>query len=318
MSNDREGLDFPLYPDPPNMFSQQFSFPAAQSYNMDNAYAYPRGQEGYPTSTGMQSSAMYAEAPKYALESPELRAAPSNYSTASGPSATSSAMGSPHSIHGHLVPVPEWAPNDFGSNPGIVAYENFGQGNEYTFHPTGMDDFALEFNPAKPNGFVGECGNISRSTSHQHRPASSICESFSSLSTLVNSPLAGGASADQRRANSMSMASPATPISTVNTAFSDDAFVSPLSAMSHSPLHSRRPSQAIVTPHYFLQNAFPRPQDMRSSISSVNQSFTGETSPSFASYHQSPLFSQSSGNFVAPLESSCRSPHSSITLSRDK
>ncbi|KAI9048900.1 hypothetical protein LZ554_006753 [Drepanopeziza brunnea f. sp. 'monogermtubi'] len=148
----REEVDFTLYPDP-NMFNN-FPYSAAQNYNMEVAYAFP-GDDGYPTSTGLNTAAMYAEAPQYAaaLESPDLRAAPSNYSTASGPSATSSAMGSPHSIHGHAVSLPKWAAHGLGSNPGIVSYDNYSLGNEYSFQPTGMDDFAFDFQ-SKPNGFV--------------------------------------------------------------------------------------------------------------------------------------------------------------------
>ncbi|KAH8779345.1 hypothetical protein BGZ57DRAFT_760980 [Hyaloscypha finlandica] len=164
MSNDNEEFDFPLYPDP-NMFSHNFPF-GGQNFNMDTAYAYPRTQEGYPTSTGLNSSAMYAEAPQFPLKSLELRAAPSNYSTASGPSATSSnystasglsaissVMGSPYSIHGHVVQVPEWAPHGLGLNPSIVQYDNHSHGsNDYSYQqPTGMGDFALEFNSAKPS-----------------------------------------------------------------------------------------------------------------------------------------------------------------------
>jgi hypothetical protein len=153
MHNDTEELDFPLYPDT-NMFSQPFPFNTAQNFNIDPSTTYPRMQDSYPPFTGMNSSTMYAEAPQYALESPDLRGAPSNYSTASGASATSSAMGSPHSIHGHVVPVPEWAPQGLGLNPSIVGYDNYPHGNEYTFQTSGMDEFALEFNPGKPNGFV--------------------------------------------------------------------------------------------------------------------------------------------------------------------
>ncbi|KAH6720040.1 hypothetical protein BKA61DRAFT_228166 [Leptodontidium sp. MPI-SDFR-AT-0119] len=150
MSTDNEEVDFPLYPDP-NMFSHNFAF-GGQNYNMDTTYAYPRTQEGYPASSGLSSSTLYTEAPQYPLESPDLRAAPSNYSTASGPSATSSAMGSPHSIHGHVVPVPEWTPHGLGLNPSIVQYDNYSQSNDYSYQqPTGMDDFALEFNSAKPS-----------------------------------------------------------------------------------------------------------------------------------------------------------------------
>ncbi len=309
MSNDNEELDFPLYPDP-NMFSHSFPFPTGQSFNMEATYAYPRAQDGYPASTGLNSSTMFAEAPQYPLESPELRAAPSNYSTASAPSATSSAMGSPHSIHGHVVPVPEWAPHGLGLNPSIVGFDNYGQGNEYTFQPTGMDDFALEFNAAKPNGFVGECENVSRSASRQHGSISSNCESLSSLSTFVISPKAMDAPTDQMRTGpaSMSMASPISPVSTVGTDFRDDVFKSPVSAFSKSPSDSRRPSRAFNAPLYASASTIPRTQDMRSSISSISQICASETSPSYATYHQSPFFSQSSGNFVAPLESSCRFP----------
>lgn len=145
MSNDNEEVDFPLYPDTGNMFSPSFQFNGAQTYNMDASYSYARNQEAYPTTTGLGSSTMYADAPQY--ESPDLRTAPSNYSTASGPSASSSTIGSPHSIHGHIVPGPEYG---LGLTPSIVGYNDYGH-NEYTFQASGMDDFTLEFNTAKSN-----------------------------------------------------------------------------------------------------------------------------------------------------------------------
>ncbi|KAH9211179.1 hypothetical protein DL95DRAFT_189647 [Leptodontidium sp. 2 PMI_412] len=304
MSTDNEEVDFPLYPDP-NMFSHNFAF-GGQNYNMDTTYAYPRTQEGYPASSGLSSSTLYTEAPQYPLESPDLRAAPSNYSTASGPSATSSAMGSPHSIHGHVVPVPEWTPHGLGLNPSIVQYDNYSQSNDYSYQqPTGMDDFALEFNSAKPS-FVGECKNVSRSASRQHGSISSNAESFSSLSTFVTSPKAIDATMDQMKIDSavMSMASPITPVSAVRTDFRDDVFRSPVSSFSKSPSDSRRPSQTFNAPLFASSSTNSRSQDMRSPISSPSQSFPAETSPPYATFHQSPFFSQSSGNFVAPLESS--------------
>ena len=170
MSNDNEEVDFPLYPDTGNMFSPSFQFNGAQTYNMDASYTYARNQEAYPTTTGLGSSTLYAEAPQY--ESPDLRTAPSNYSTASGPSASSSTMGSPHSIHGHVVPGPEYG---LGLTPSIVGYNDYGH-NEYTFQASGMDDFTLEFNTAKSNAnsFVGECKTISTSTPRQHGSISSV------------------------------------------------------------------------------------------------------------------------------------------------
>jgi hypothetical protein len=304
MSNENEEADFALYPDSSNMFSQSFQFNGTQNYNMDASFSYPRTQEGYPASTGLSSSTMYAEAPQY--ESPDLRTAPSNYSTASGPSASSSTMGSPHSIHGHIVPGPEYG---LGLTPSIVGYNDFGH-SEYTFQASGMDDFTLEFNPAKtnPNGFVGECKTISAPC--QHGPISSNSESISSLSTFVPSPNTIHTPTQmQSESATRSMASPITPASAMKKETPDECFKSPVSAFARSPSSSRRPSQAFSAPFYASSSTAGRPQDMRlSPISSVSQPFSSEQSPSYTTYHQSPFFSQSSGNFVPPLESSCRFP----------
>ncbi|TVY13623.1 Metallothionein expression activator [Lachnellula arida] len=239
---DREEADFPLYPDPQNMFSPSFPF-IMQNIQMENSY--PRNLEGFPASSGFNSATMYpAEAPQY-LESPELRGAPSNYSTASGASAASSAVGSPHSVNGHNVPVPEWAPQGLGLNPSIVGYDSYPSGNEYSFTPSGMEEFDLSFNSAKPNSFVGECQNISRS--RQHGSISSHCESLSSLSTFVPCPNTLSSPLDGQKSmpfNSGSMASPVTPASATKEP-RDDWFKSPNSALSNSPTSSRRPSQAF-------------------------------------------------------------------------
>jgi hypothetical protein len=317
MSTDNEEADFPLYPEPQNMFTQGFPFNTVQNFNM-NAFSYPRTQEDCHTSSGMGSANMYAEAPQYShsLESPEIRAVPSNYSTASAPSATSSAMGSPHSIHGHIVPVPEWAPQGLGLNPSIVNYDNYGPGNEYTYQAQGMDELALEFSPAKLSGFVGECQNVSRSASRQHGSISSNCESISSLSTFLPSPNTLDTPTKSDSATRL-MASPITPISAIKTDPRDDCFKSPsVSTFSRSPSFSRRPSQAFNTLLYASSSATSRTQEMRlSPVSTISPPFTSEPSPSFTTYHQSPYFSQSSGNFVPPLESSCLFPLFMIYLS---
>ncbi|CZS93397.1 uncharacterized protein RCO7_07724 [Rhynchosporium graminicola] len=308
VSNDHEGIDFPLYPEP-NMFSHNFAF-GGQNFNMDSDYSYTRTQDGYRTSTGMGSGTMYAEAPHYPLESPDHRATHSTYSTASGPSATSSAMGSPHSIHGHLVPVPEWASQELGGNPGIVQYDNFSHGNDFSYQQaTGMDDFAIELNSSKPN-FVGECESVSRSASCQHGSISSSSESFTPSSAFVTSPKMMVSTMDQMKVDTsvVSMASPITPFSAVRADFNENALRSPVSSFSQSPSDSRRQSQSHHA-HLYTSNGFnSRSQDMRSPVSSTSQNFPVETSSSYASFHQSPFFSQSSGSFVAPLESSCWFP----------
>ncbi|KAJ8065129.1 hypothetical protein OCU04_005842 [Sclerotinia nivalis] len=152
MGNQNEN-DFPLFPEA-NMYSPQFPYNGVPNFHIehDASYAYPRTQDVYPTSTGFDSTTMYSEVPQNFMESPELRgAAPSNYSTASGPSATSSTIGSPNSNNGHMVSVPEWG-SGLGINPSIVNYDNFGQGTDYNFS-AGMEDFTVDFNSAKP-GFV--------------------------------------------------------------------------------------------------------------------------------------------------------------------
>ncbi|PBP19613.1 hypothetical protein BUE80_DR009676 [Diplocarpon rosae] len=297
MSDDREDVDFPLYPDP-NMFSHNFPFSAAQNFNTE-PYAYPRTQDGYSIRTTSSSVAPFADA-TYPHESPDLRAVPSNYSTASGPSAASSAMGSPNSIHGHIVTAPEWPPHGLGLDPGIVSYENFAHSNEYTYHqPTGMDDFALEV-AVKPNGFVGECKNISRSVSRQHVSKSSNCDTFSTSFSVT--PPTMNVPGGQTRVGvaSMSMASQITPVSVAAPASRDNGFTSPKSAFSKSLRASTASSGASSSP--------ARAQDLRSPIFAISHNLISKTPSCHARYHQPIFFSQASGSFIPPLESLCRFP----------
>jgi hypothetical protein len=293
MGNDNE-TDFPLFPDA-SMYSPPYPYTGMPNFHIeDAAFAYPRTQDVYPISTGFDNTTMYAEAPPNFLESPELRgAAPSNYSTASGPSATSSTIGSPNSNNGHIVSVSEWG-TGLGINPSIVNYDNFGHGTDYNF-TAGMEDFNVDFSSAKP-GFVGECENVSRSTSHHHNSAiSSNSGSLSSVSTL-QSPLQ----------SAPSVASPITPVSATRTEFKRETLDSSrVSALSISPV-SHRSSSSLHTPVFTPTSSVTRSHGTRSSpVSSTPQSFTSEPASSYPLYQQSPFFSQSSGNFVAPLESSC-------------
>ncbi|KAG4028271.1 hypothetical protein MFRU_023g01060 [Monilinia fructicola] len=173
MGNENEP-DFPLFPEA-NMYSPQYPYNGMPNFHIehDASYAYPRTQDVYPTSTGFDSTTMYSEVPQNFIESPELRgAAPSNYSTASGPSATSSTIGSPNSNNGHIVSVSEWG-SGLGINPSIVNYDNFGQGTDYNFS-TGMEDFTVDFNSAKP-GFVDP--SILHAPFSTTRPTSAIGQS---------------------------------------------------------------------------------------------------------------------------------------------
>ncbi|TGO80665.1 hypothetical protein BELL_0003g00320 [Botrytis elliptica] len=173
MGNQNEN-DFPLFPEA-NMYSPQYPYNGMPNFQIehDAAYAYPRTQDIYPTSTGFDSTTMYSEVPQHFFESPELRGtAPSNYSTASGPSATSSTIGSPNSNHGHMVSVSEWG-SGLGINPSIVNYDNFGQGTDYNFS-AGMEEFTVDFNSAKP-GFVDP--SILHAPFSATRPTSAVGQS---------------------------------------------------------------------------------------------------------------------------------------------
>jgi hypothetical protein len=292
MGNDNEN-DFPLFPES-TMYSAQYPYNGMQNFQMDDAaFAYPRIQDIYPPTSGFDASAMYTEAPPNFIESPELRgAAPSNYSTASGPSATSSTIGSPNSNNGHIVSMPEWG-TGLGINPSIVNYDNYGQGTDYNFS-AGMEEFTVDFNSAKP-GFVGECEKVSRSTPRQLNSISSTLESLSSVSA-IHSPLHVAPS----------IASPITPVSAIQKESRENLLFSPrVSALSVSPVSRQSPSN-LNAPYFASPSSASRGQEIRSSpITSAPQSFTSEPTSSYASYQQSPFFSQSSGNFVAPLESSC-------------
>lgn len=308
MGNSEE-VDFPLYPDSAqNMFMSQQPFVNVPNFDIDsNLYNnFTRTNAPFMSGPGLGSNAIYTDidpsVSAYALESPELRAgASSNYSTASAPSAASSAMGSPPSIQGHIASVPEWGPSGLGPNPGIVRFDSFSQtGNEYNFPSSGMEEFALEFDPAKPDGFVGECETISRVACSGQPGAASISPKSLSLSNLRSSPAMVDESMHYVPG---SMLSPTTPLSARSRGSRDDYLMSPppVSVSSQSSVSLRRPSQEFRRPS-LASSAASRAQDMYSSPR------PGVSQPSFISESPSFFFSQSSGSFVLPLDSSCWFP----------
>lgn len=160
-ADDNKDVDFPLYPDPQNVFSQTFPFSNPPSSTTD-AFSYPKSQKGFPTS----SATFYTEAPSY-LEHLDRRS-PSGYLIASEASAESSAAGFHSLIQSHTVPVPEWAPTDLGIIPSIVGHDYFPDylSNEHKFTPSDTEDYNLNFNAAKENSFASEYMPIAKPTSH--------------------------------------------------------------------------------------------------------------------------------------------------------
>lgn len=134
-------------------------------FNRTTAHdSYPQNH-GYESYNDMQQFHNDKHSPNfYPVSSPELHAPPSNLSTASGPSATSSVMGSPYSGHSHTVPAMVQGLaiglQNSTQGPSIAGFDNFPSAQEYSFPNSGMDT-ENAFTEMKP-GFVGECANVLR------------------------------------------------------------------------------------------------------------------------------------------------------------
>lgn len=293
-----------------NMYAPEaYQFDSSmQSYLDTPDFSHPRpSQDQYSAFAGFAGGPVYPEAAHQFLhskqsphlspfESPELRPPPSNLSTASGPSATSSAMGSPYSNPGQTVPAPEWN-SGLGISPGIAGGLYDAYSHDFNYRLSGMDEFSF---PDVAKSFVGECAI----------PASS-----SSMPTIVPSNPAAVVEYDfdLERSNVGAQRSTQSPVSVVTPTSSggDFLFKSPsTTASSFSPLSTRRVSVFSIG----NSSTAGRTQDCRSSPSFPSaQSFQSEVvqQSTHNTYQQSPFFSQTSGQFIAPLESRCWFPLSS-------
>ena len=267
---------------------------------------------------------------------------PSTMSSTSGASvqsANSSAVGSPYSRSTHIVPPQEpWTEtrHGLGLGPGAASQESFYSGEYVT---RGLEHDVLYAPEKFPSDFVGK----SRKVSSSQGPAGSVLSS-SSLSdsfhhtfvpSLAVNTAVGGSNATTidtileqvnsqvgtpRVESSPDSAHPAVTPADLPRArrrkaspSASDAFMSPSTPASATPSRTRSPaavwrgqsqSRSLVDAGVKKVKSSPR--------SSPGRSFYGRptpppTSPTLASVGQfpTPFFSQSSGNFVAPLESSC-------------
>jgi hypothetical protein len=126
-----------------------------------NPFRYPDLPRNTPTDSGvleiyptaaLKSDLMYTETRFRPTPLDPLIGDLYNYSTVPGSSLSSPTMGSPHSIHGHQLPIPEWPIHGLGLNH-YAGYDSFSPNDEYSFTPSGFEDFSLELS-VKPNGFV--------------------------------------------------------------------------------------------------------------------------------------------------------------------
>lgn len=281
-----------LYPDPPQ---GPFSAVGIDMGLTSDAY-YPRFTQDLPTAinafeqmpfgfdgpVGWSSYGGQMSPPLF-QEDREM-GVPSNISTASVPSAPSSAVGSPRSTHGQPAPMPEWAHQGVAmGSPGIVSHDYF-TGTEYSFAPAqGMEDIAsfAYADTSKPPGFVGELPQTPRSSVAPQHPQ----QLQQQTTTTTPGPVSPSVSRRELSCTFSSESGPA--IDTPPEALYAQAAMLPV-----SPQSSRKSS--VIQPD------------------TPSTSLSSPTAPTWASPTTpqvvSPFFSQSSGHFVAPLGSSCWFP----------
>ncbi|KAI9155255.1 Transcription factor Sp2 [Paramyrothecium foliicola] len=205
------------YPSPPQ--AVYTSGPLDLSIPADAFGGFPRSaQDVFPTTMAFEPT-LFAEAPNYYLSSSsngqsspglypddsDLRLPSSSLSTASAPSAASSAIGSPQSNPGHMG-VPEWGIQGLGVQPTIVG-NDYMAGPEYSGFPgSGMEELAFDFPHNKT--FVGE-SHIASSVSE---PLSSSTSS-STTPTLVSQPTMTALGGVMSFSGSSSASSTSSPVS---------------------------------------------------------------------------------------------------------
>ncbi|KAJ4317538.1 hypothetical protein N0V84_007283 [Fusarium piperis] len=155
--------EFGRYPDHSGAHSVFTTGPMDVSIPAD-AFSFQQtaGQDAFASSMGFVEQPLYAEAPNYMLnnraspgmytDESDMRLSSSSLSTASAPSAASSAIGSPQSNHGQMGAVPEWAPQGLGVQPAIVGSDFMTGADFASFAGPGMEELNFDFPATK--GFV--------------------------------------------------------------------------------------------------------------------------------------------------------------------
>ena len=309
---------------------------AVPSYPHSGSY-----EESYPTLVTLPLESLnQAQYVDYRAHSPPSSATrttnPSmtSISHVSGPSVTStssSTLGSPSSAASRTLPRSDpWVSSNLeqglGLVPGIVTTERFTQENPIS---VGLGPETAFVDEKRPTGYVGKYAAISSSIdavqegSVLSSPSSSpsLIPTFASHSiysveppnsgltlTTVLEGIVGGLSA-----------SPTSTTSTVKAPLGDEGtfFRSPVSPASVRPVRTRGSMDSIASRwHPYSQsarspsnpatpNASPSPRAHPIGLPNVPTSSVLQSGPDL---HRSPFFAQSSGHFVAPLQSSCWFP----------
>ena len=263
---------------------------------------------------------------------------PSTMSSTSGASiqsANSSAVGSPYSRSIHIVPSQEpWTEtgHGLGIGPGILSQESFYSSDYVT---RSLEQEAIFAQEKFPSDFVGKSRKVSSSQGPMSSASlsSSLSDSFRHTfipSLAVNTSVPGPnttidtileeVNSQVGTESSPDSAHPVfTPIdlprarARKSSPSTSEAFMSPSTPASATPSRTRSPavawrtvsrSQSVVDGGVKKVKSSPRSSPDRLPYGRPTPPPVSPTSVSVGQFH-TPFFSQSSGNFVAPLESSC-------------
>jgi hypothetical protein len=286
-----EEADFPLFTDSHIYAAEVISMNNLPTFNMDPAlvaYNFQRStvtQDPYANPNFASEQHYKTEAaPEFAkgsptlypTGSPELRCPlPSNLSSASGPSAASSAIGSPYATHAQIPSaIPEWTSHHgLGLAPTIAG--DYGYANDFSFGASLEHDFAFA-DMNKPMGFVGECASLSASSSASTPRAPQIPSTLSPIDSFV------------AQSTAINIASPLTAMSPPPRR---DSLHFQSAQSTSSPLSSRRASALDAAGHMQGPPGVSLPYQLHHPISS-------------------PIFSPTRGFFVSPVTYSGRFPPS--------
>lgn len=268
-------------------------------HNMPQRIAH---EQPYPTEFG--TAQLYHGTPGYPQDSPSLHhdhAATldlhnghfhSSLSSASGQSASSSNVGSPYSNHATTAPpVTPWPAQGIDIQHPTIASDDFGY--QYSFGgSSGMEQH--EFNFAveqKPNGFVGECANISASWSSSQPSMSTSNSSMGSLVAQHNAINSVTTSAMQQIGDQEMRPLPMSAPSVRRVSHGSFLVTSNFSRASHGDIGYSPRSHA---------NSPISAGSQRAGSSAPNSALSFAAPFKFPG-PASPFFSQSSGHFLPPF-----------------
>lgn len=311
--------DFPLFPYPADWNDQSYQPYPDQSYMTSNTFdsyqTYPPytqpdqfsfGQDNTFQSKGHNTynSPAHSATQSFDVQQPPAFSSTSD-SGASAPSTISSAMGSPS-----IQPQSgnHWGQqHHMGMLPDIVHPDGLGHD---VFASTGFD---IETIPVTDKGCVGEFHNISSSQQAQSVFPFDFSSHPSSFDFLRDTGSFGQEQVQSQlpfttTAQSVSMPLVITPPNRDSMSPSDSNFKSPTTpASATSPVLERVKGKRRSTVTHGVSKR-PRGSSPLTQAMSYNEADLPARPKAPLPTFSSPFFSQSSGNFVPPLESSCPSP----------